>query len=138
MRVAFRDMLEAAPFHQPYCRIDDRLCGEAVLGAVLQTKNVTIQVKGADLAAAIGEEFVAADRAFNDLVDVLGRLVLAINFGTSVIFEFAQDDACAGKLAKLSQGLRLAAGMGIDVDKHGCSPCLRQFFRIRGRDSSRI
>ena len=79
-------------------------------------------MEGADLAAAVGKELVAANRAVNDLVDVLGRLGLAVNFGTSVIFEFAQDDACAGKLAKLSESLRLAAGMGVDVDKHGSLP----------------
>jgi hypothetical protein len=39
-RVAFRDMLEAATLHQPDRRIDDRLCGEAVLGTVFQTKNI--------------------------------------------------------------------------------------------------
>ena len=121
-RVAFRDVLEAAPFHQPYCRIDDRLRGEAVLGAVFQPKNVTGQMEGADLAAAVGKELVASNRAVDHLVDVLGRLGLAVNLGTSVIFEFAQDDSCAGKLAKFSESLRLAAGMGIDVDKHGCLP----------------
>ena len=121
-RVAFRDMFKAAPLHQPYCRIDDRLRGEAVLGTVFQTKNVAGQMEGADLAAAVGKELVAANRAFNDLVDVFGRLGLAVDFGTSVVFEFAQDDPCAGKLAKLSESLRLAAGMGVDVDKHGCLP----------------
>jgi hypothetical protein len=84
--------------------------------------NITDQVEGADLAAAIREEFVAANRTLNDLVNVVGRLGLAVNLSTSVVSEFAQDDPRAGKLAKLSERLRLAARMGIDVDKHGSPP----------------
>src|SRR3954451_541668 len=118
-RVALRDMLEAAPFHQPYGCFDDRLCGEAVLGTIFQTKNIAGQMEGADLAATVGEEFVAADRTVDDLVDVFSRLGLAVDFRASVILKFAQDDSRAGKLAKLSESLRLAAGMAIDVDKHG-------------------
>ena len=49
-------MFKAASLHQPYGRIDDRLRGEVVLGAVLQAENITGQVEGADLAAAVGEE----------------------------------------------------------------------------------
>ena len=98
-RVAFRDVLETAPLHQPYCRIDNCLCGEAVLGTVFQPKNVTGQMEGADLAAAVGEELVAANGAVDDLIDVVGRLGLAINLSASVIFELAQDDPCPGKLA---------------------------------------
>ena len=90
--VALRDVLQTAPFHQSDGGIDDRLGGKAMLGAVLETKDIADQVKGADLAAAVGEEFVAANGTFNNLVDVVGRLGLAVNFGAPVIFEFAQDD----------------------------------------------
>ena len=104
-RVAFRDVLQAASFHQPYCRIDDCFRGEAVDRTVLQPENVAGQVESADLAAAIGEELVAANRTVDDLVDVVGRLRLSVNLGTPVVFEFAQDYPCAGKLAELSQSL---------------------------------
>ena len=60
-------MFKAAPLDQPYGRIDDRLRGEVVLGAVLQAENITGQVEGADLAAAVGEEFMATNRSVNDL-----------------------------------------------------------------------
>ena len=63
---------------------------------------------------------MATNRSVNDLVDVLGRFGLSINFTAPAIFALAEDDSRARKLAELSQSFRLAAGMGIDVDEHGC------------------
>ena len=140
-RVAFRHMLQAASLHQSHGRIDDRLRGEPMNRTVFQAENVAGQVKSADLTAAVGKQLVASNRAVNDLVDVVGRLRLAVNFGAPVVSEFAEDDPRAGKLAKLSKGRRPAAGMGVDVDKHGiplfeanCST----FARGAGRSSSRL
>ena len=120
--VAFRNMLQAASFHQSHGRVDDRLGGKPMKRTVFQAKDVADQVKSADLTAAIGKQLVASDRAVDDLVDVVGRLRFAKNFGALVVFEFAEDDPRAGKLAKLSDRRRPAAGMGVDVDKHGYLP----------------
>ena len=70
---------------------------------------------------------MATNRSVNDLVDVLGRFGLSINFTAPVIFELAEDASRARKLTELSQCLRLAARMGIHVDKHGCLLGFRQF-----------
>ena len=88
--VGFRYVLKAAPLHQPYCRVDDGLRGKSVGGTVLQPKNVARQMESADLAAAIGEELVAANRAVNDLVDIIGRLRLPKDLRAPFVFEFAQ------------------------------------------------
>ena len=90
-RVGFRYVFQAASFHQPYCRIDDRLRGKSVGCSVLQPENVASQVERADLAAAIGEELVGANRTARDLVDIVGRLRLSEDLGAFVVFEFAQD-----------------------------------------------
>ena len=79
-RVGFRHVLQAAPLHQPYCRIDDRFRGKSVGCTVLQPKNVAGQVESADLAAAVGEELVGANRTVRDLVDIVGRLRLPKDF----------------------------------------------------------
>ena len=120
--VGFRHVLQAASFHQPYCRIDDRFSGKSVGCSVLQPENVAGQVERADLAAAVGEELVAANRTVRDLVDIVGRLRLSEDLGALVVFELAQDYPCPRKLAELPESLRPAAGMGVDVDKHGSLP----------------
>ena len=51
-----------------------------MLVAHLQAENVARQVECADLAAAVVQDLVGADRAADDLVEVLGRLVLAVDF----------------------------------------------------------
>ena len=61
-------------------RVGDRLGREGVLVAHLEAENVARQVEGADLAAAVVQDLVGADRAADDLVEVLGRLVLAVDF----------------------------------------------------------
>lgn len=90
--------------------------------SVLQPENVASQVERADLAAAVGEELVGANRTARDLVDIVGRLRLSEDLGAFIVFEFAQDYPCPRKLAELPQSPRPAAGMGVDVDKHGEPP----------------
>jgi hypothetical protein len=50
-------------------------------------------VKGADLAAAVGKKLVAAHRAGDDLIDIFGRLILAVNLLVLVVREFGGDKA---------------------------------------------
>jgi hypothetical protein len=105
-------VFQTASFHQPYCRIDDRFRSKPVGRTVLQPKNVAGQVECADLAAAVGEELVGANRTVRDLVDIIGRLRLSKDLRSPVVFEFARDYPCARKLAELPKRLRLTARMG--------------------------
>ena len=77
--VAAGHVLEAASLHQPHGGVDDRFGGEAVNGSVLKAENVTGKMEGADLAAAVRQQFMTANRTFHDLVDVVGGLRLAVN-----------------------------------------------------------
>jgi len=47
--------------------------------AKLETENITGQMKAADLAPAVAEDFVGAYAATDDFVDELGRLTFAEN-----------------------------------------------------------
>ena len=49
-------------------------------GARFETENVARQQKRADLAPSVGQQFVGPNRASNNLVDIVGRLVLAVDF----------------------------------------------------------
>ena len=62
---------------------------------------------------------MGANRTVYNLVDIVGGFRLSEYLGTLVVLEFAEDYACSRQLTELSQGLRSAAGMGVDVDKHG-------------------
>jgi hypothetical protein len=57
----------------------DRFCGKSMRLAVLQPKYIAGQVKRADLAAAIGEQLVTSYRPLCDLINVFGRLLLAVD-----------------------------------------------------------
>ena len=72
---------------------------------VFQAKDVAHQVKCADLAASVGEELVAPNRAVNDLVDIVGRLGLSVNLGAPGVFELAQDELRARQAALLAEEL---------------------------------
>jgi hypothetical protein len=50
-------------------------------------------MEGADLAAAVGEQLVAAHRAGDDLVDIFGRLVLAVDLLVLAVGELGGDEA---------------------------------------------
>jgi hypothetical protein len=83
--VSFRQIIQAGSLHQPHRRVDDRFCGEPMDRPVLQAKDVAGQVESADLTAAVGQELVAPNRAVNDLVDIVGRLGLSVDFGALVV-----------------------------------------------------
>ena len=57
-----------------------------------ETEDVAGEVKGADLAAPVAEQTIAANRAAHDLVDVLGRLALAEDAFVAAVSEFGGDE----------------------------------------------
>src|SRR5262249_18589018 len=84
---------------------DDRFSRKAVGWAGLQAEHVARQVEGADLAASVGEQLVAADRARNDLIDIFRRLVLTIDFLVLLVGEFRGEESChRGKLVGRGEG----------------------------------
>ena len=134
MRIAFGDSFEAAPFHQAYRGVDNRLRREAVLGADLEAENVADKVKGADLAAAVREQLVAPHRAGHDLVDVVRRLLLAEDFGAFPVAEFIQIEFDGRALfrATLTENTGKFSGAGSDAGKHGPTPCSNGTCRLGG------
>jgi hypothetical protein len=49
--------------------------------AILEADEIAGEVKRADLAATVRQQFVAPNRAFNDLIDVICGLCFSENFG---------------------------------------------------------
>jgi hypothetical protein len=59
-------------------------------------------MEGADLAASVGQELVGTNRAADDLVNVLGLLILAVDFLVLPVGKFRRDKAgMAGQGAEL-------------------------------------
>ena len=87
--IGFRHVLETAPLHQTHGRVDNCLCGKSVGGTVFQTENIANQVESPDLAAAVGQELIAANRTLQDLVDVVRGLRFTVDLGASIVLEFA-------------------------------------------------
>src|ERR1700742_1012299 len=77
---------------------------------VLQPKNIADQVKSADLAATIREEFAASNCARFDLINVLGWLLLAENLGASLVGEFIQTDDWVRSTRQAKVPKRIGAG----------------------------
>src|SRR3954452_15057474 len=92
-QIGLGDEFEAAALHQADGGVHDRLRGEAMVGSDLEAEDVVGEVKGADLAAAVGEQLVAPYRAGYDLVDVIGRLLLAENLRALFVAEFIQIES---------------------------------------------
>ena len=89
VHVDFRHVLETAPLDEAHGRVDDCLRGKTMCGTVFEAKDIANQVEGADLAAAVGQELVAPNRTLHDLVDVVGRLGLAVDLSASIVLELA-------------------------------------------------
>jgi hypothetical protein len=65
-------------------------------------ENVTRQMKCADLTPSVGQQFVAANRAADDLVNVFRGLILSVDFLVLFVGEFSGDEAgVPGDRAKL-------------------------------------
>ena len=105
-------------FYQTDPGVDDRLGRKAVNRGVLQTENVTHQVKGANLAATVQQKLVASYRPCGHFIDILGRLVLAENLYAFVVAEFAKVDPRPGQHSKIRDG-----AVSTKARKHGFSPC---------------
>ena len=58
----------------------------------LQPEYVAGKVEGADLSAAVVQKFVAAHRASNHLIHVLGRFALAINLFLAFVCSFGRHE----------------------------------------------
>ena len=81
-RIALSHHLEAAPLDQANRGVHDRLRRKPVLASVFQSEDVAGQVKRADLATAVRKQLVASHGADLDLIDVLRRLLFAVDFGS--------------------------------------------------------
>src|SRR5262245_5660510 len=86
-------LLEALALDEAQRGVEDGFGGEAMVGAGFQAKYVAGQVEGTDLAAAVGEQLVGAHRAADHLIDIFGRLILAVDFLVLAIGEFGGDEA---------------------------------------------
>jgi len=80
--------LEATPFDQAHRGFDDCFRREPVLAAVFQSKDIRGEVKGPDLATAVRKQLVASHRTNLDLIDVIRRLLFALDFGPFFVGKF--------------------------------------------------
>ena len=71
---------QAAALHQADGGIGDRFGCQAMGGTRIETEHVTSQMERADLAPAVAQQLVGANRAADHLVDILGRLAFAVDF----------------------------------------------------------
>ena len=93
---------EAAALHQAHGGVDDGFGREAMGGAGFEPEDVAGQMECADLAASVGKQLVGANRAADHLIDVFGRLILAVDFLILPVGEFGGDQAgMAGQRAEL-------------------------------------
>jgi hypothetical protein len=59
-----------------------------MFASVLQSEDVAGEVKRADLATAVRKQLVASHRARLDLIDVVRRLLFAVDFGSLFVSKF--------------------------------------------------
>lgn len=78
-RVALGRRLKGSSPYEVNGRLDDRFCGKSMRATTLQPKNITDQVKCTNLAPTIREQFVASNSARLDLINIFGRVFLAVN-----------------------------------------------------------
>ncbi|MHC2929281.1 hypothetical protein ACVJA9_004078 [Bradyrhizobium diazoefficiens] len=124
-------LLEARAFHEAHAGVDDGFGGKTVAGAGFEAEHVAGKMEGADLAAAVGEKLVAAHGPGDDLVDIFGRLVLAIDLLVLAVGEFGGDEANMARdrtelVGHLMGRGNLATDLGVD---HLGLECLGQHLR---------
>src|SRR3954454_7382597 len=68
---------------------DDGFGGETMDLPVFEAEDIARQMKRTDLAATVSQEFVATNRAFDYLIDIVCRLFLSENFAILDVLEFA-------------------------------------------------
>src|ERR1700674_487779 len=97
-----RRLFEATAFHQAHGGIDDGLRRKAVVVARFESEDVARQMKRADLAPPIGKQLVSPNRAADDLIDVFGWLVLAVNLLVLPVRKLRRHEAgMSGQRAEL-------------------------------------
>src|SRR4029079_4479950 len=84
---------QAAALHQADGGIGDCFGCQAMGGTRIETEHVTSQMGRADLAPAVAQELVGANRAADYLVDILGRLAFAVDFLVLAVGKFGGDHA---------------------------------------------
>ena len=112
------DVLKARSFHEPQCGVDDGFRRKPVCRPVFEAKDVTGEVKGADLATAVGEELIASDRTIDHLIDIFGAFGLPEYLDSFSVLELAQAAAGAAEFTEFSEWPRLGSWVSVDVDKH--------------------
>src|SRR6516225_4339452 len=70
-----------AAFDHDNLAVGDRFRRKRVLVSGLETENVAGQMEGSDLTAPVHQDLVGAHRSTDDLVEVFGWLVLAVDLG---------------------------------------------------------
>ncbi len=141
-------LLEAAALHQPHRGIDDGFRGQPVDRSRFEAENIARQMEGADLAASVGQQLVAANRARDHLVDVFRRLILAVDFLVLPVGKFGRNQTrmpgdCAelvGRGGGVGDGADLVAdNRGIErLGEHLPSPVQRMANGYRGFSGLKI
>src|SRR3982750_2701825 len=72
--------LQALAFNKANGGVDDSFGCETMELTILEAEDIARQVKRADLAATVRQEFVSPNRAFNYLIDILCGFCLSENF----------------------------------------------------------
>src|SRR5262245_63603729 len=124
LHIVLGHQLEAATLEQADGGIDDRFGGKAVLRPDLEPENVADEMKRADLAPAVREQFVAPYRTALDLVNVVGGLLLTEDFGALPVAEFVQIDSDGRSALRfgLAKNVGKFGKAGTDAGEHGPSP----------------
>src|ERR1700749_2152700 len=86
-RIVLRLTLQAFAVNKANDGVDDGFGREAMDLAIFEAKDIARQVKRADLAATVRQEFVSSYRAFNHLIDILCRLCLSENLGALAVLK---------------------------------------------------
>ncbi len=86
-------LFETAAFHQAHGGIDDGFRRQPVVGSGFESEDVAWQVKCADLTPSVRKQFVSPNGALNDLIDIICRLVLAVDFLIFSVGELASNEA---------------------------------------------
>jgi len=123
--VARRERHHGAALDDEDARLADRLGREGMLVLKLEAEDVAGHVESLDLAAAVSEDLVDADRSADHLVEVLGRFALAVD-----LLVAGEIHRCADHVDRIAQladdGRRARLGRDGAAGLHGPDGRLRQ------------
>ena len=77
--VSLRESRDGTPTDKQHARFDDRFSRVRVLALEFKAEDVAGRMKGLNLAPSVGQDSVGADSAADDLVEMFGRIALAVN-----------------------------------------------------------